>query len=124
MQFHCDGDMVKVMRLLVLLGLATGCFWSACGDAANTQYIPIGTRCGSNGDCGTSPYRCALPPMFPSGYCEKDCASGMDCPTDSVCINGECRRSCVSDTDPDKGCRVNEGYVCKSEQNVLVCDLP
>jgi len=111
------------MRLLLLVGLLC-----ACGDGANTQYIPIGTRCASNGDCGTSPYECAMAPQYPGGYCQKTCASGQDCPTDSVCVltilGMKCRRSCVSDTDPQKGCRASEGYVCKSEQNVLVCDIP
>jgi hypothetical protein len=121
MQFRKSGDMVRSMRFAVLIVALL----AACSDSANTQYLAIGSRCSSDHDCGTSPFDCAMAPTYPGGYCEKACASGQDCPTDSVCsAAGRCRRSCVSDTDPSQGCRVSEGYKCRLDLTPPVCDLP
>jgi hypothetical protein len=95
-----------------------------CGSSPNMQYVPIGSRCGSDGDCGTSPYSCDL--ALPSGYCTRTCLSDADCPTDSACVAlsagvSRCRRKCI---DP-LGCRVSDGYTCKNESATsLVCDKP
>jgi hypothetical protein len=86
----------------VLLGTVLG----ACSDPANTQYVPIGTRCSASSVCGTPPYGCAL--GEPNGYCQKDCNTDGDCPKDSVCVARECKRSCVDSTQ----CRGPEGYAC------------
>jgi hypothetical protein len=64
---------------LVLSLVAAG-----CSDASNTQYLPIGSRCSSSGQCGTSPYDCAIS-GYPYGYCQKVCALDGDCPGDSLC---------------------------------------
>jgi hypothetical protein len=88
---------------LVAVALAFG-----CSDAPNTQYIPIGSRCSSADQCGTTPFDCAVT-GYPGGYCERPCTVDGDCPLDSLCGNARlCRRRCASDAD----CRVNEGYAC------------
>lgn len=89
-----------------------------CGDSANTQYVPIGSRCGSNSDCGTKPYNCVTA-GHPGGYCQKDCSTDGDCPTDAICISGECRRKCGSTSD----CRSSEGYQC-IQAALSYCDVP
>jgi hypothetical protein len=99
-----------VAALLVLGALG-------CSDGANTQYNPIGSRCSSNGDCGTKPYNCNT--SHPGGYCQKDCATDGDCPTDSLCIALECRRKCSTSAD----CRSSEGYTCVSTAVSPVCDI-
>jgi hypothetical protein len=89
----------------------------ACGDGPNVQYLPIGSRCSSSGDCGTTPYNCA---MTPGGYCQKTCSVNTDCPADSVCANHECRRKCNLASD----CRASEGYLCVSDGvGDHVCDI-
>jgi hypothetical protein len=79
---------------------------SACSDGPNTQYLPIGQRCGSDEDCGTSPFACQT--NHPGGYCYKNCSTDGDCPLDSVCASGRCRRKCTSPNE----CRTLEGYTC------------
>lgn len=91
------------MRILVLLALVA----VGCGDGTNTQYLPIGSRCGADGDCGTRPYSCQK--QYPGGYCQKDCSSNAECPQDSLCAVGKCRRVCATSTE----CRSREGYLCR-----------
>jgi len=96
--------------LVLTLALAV----AGCSDAANTQYLPIGSRCSSSTQCGTSPYDCAIA-GYPFGYCEKSCATDGDCPADSLCATlsaqvKECRRVCTT----DDACRVADGYSCQS----------
>jgi len=80
-----------------------------CGDASNTQYLPIGSRCSSSGQCGTSPFECATTNL-PNGYCSKSCTTDGDCPPDSLCnpTPHACRRRCKVSAD----CRLAEGYSC------------
>ncbi len=95
------------MLALTLVGAAAAL---GCSDAANTQYLPIGSRCSSSSQCGTSPYDCAAT-GYPFGYCEKPCTTDGDCPADSLCsaLVHACRRVCSSDT----SCRVSDGYSCQ-----------
>ena len=98
-------------RLALPFALALAALVAAgCSDAANTQYLPIGSRCSSSGQCGTSPYDCALSGYL-GGYCEKTCATDGDCPSDSLCspLVKACRRVCTSDTE----CRQADGYSCQ-----------
>lgn len=88
---------------------------AACGSAANTQRQPIGSRCKSDGNCGTSPFNCELD-GYPGGYCDKPCATDGDCPLDSLCLpgaGGGCRRRC---NDTTELCRTDQadgvGYAC------------
>ena len=83
---------------------------SGCSDPATTQYLPIGSPCGSDRQCGTSPYDCAVA-GYPGGYCEKSCATDGDCPSDSLCsaLVKACRRVCTSDA----ACRTTAGYSCQ-----------
>ena len=83
---------------------------AGCSDPANTQYLPIGSRCSSSSQCGTSPYDCAIS-GYPFGYCEKSCTTDGDCPADSLCsaVVKACRRVCTSDA----ACRVADGYSCQ-----------
>ena len=94
------------MRRPLLLALVA----AGCSDAANTQYLPIGSRCSSNGQCGTTPYACAVA-GYPFGYCEKSCATDGDCPADSICspLVKSCRRSCTTSAT----CRTADGYSCQ-----------
>jgi hypothetical protein len=117
------------MRILVVaLALAAlGIFGpvgsSGCSSPGNTQFLPIGSHCGADGDCGTSPYTCT--PTAPGGYCTKTCAKDGDCPTDAVCAMGACKRKCLSTDSATDGCRGPEGYVCRDEGAVSkVCDTP
>jgi hypothetical protein len=114
------------MRGIVLVLLAV---LAACGSPSNTQFIPVGSRCGRDSDCGTSPYTCNL--TLPAGYCTKTCSmSDSDCPTDSKCVvlpgGNQCRRGC---TGAATDCRVTpDGYSCKTaagvmSSTVLVCDF-
>lgn len=98
---------------------------AACSDAANTQYLPIGSRCSRDSQCGTAPFDCAT--GDPGGYCEHSCATDGDCPKDSACVTPAgapatvraCRRVCTA-TDQ---CRAAEGYVCVPHSaSVSVCD--
>ncbi|HZS39364.1 MAG TPA: hypothetical protein VFF06_21175 [Polyangia bacterium] len=90
---------------------------AACSTAPNTQRLPIGTRCGGDGDCGTQPFTCALA-GYPGGYCTRPCSTDGDCPLDSACIAPTCRRKCADAS----GCRSGEGYACLAESGSLVCD--
>ncbi|MGZ3408097.1 MAG: hypothetical protein ACXVAN_16720, partial [Polyangia bacterium] len=47
--------------------LALALVAAGCSDASNTQYLPIGSRCSSSSQCGTSPYSCAIA-GYPYGY--------------------------------------------------------
>lgn len=93
---------------------------SACSDGPNTQYVPIGSRCTHDSQCGTSPYTCETT-NYPDGYCDKTCASDGDCPADAVCYLNHCRRTCTQLTD----CRQAEGYTCRmSGATSDFCDIP
>lgn len=96
-----------------------------CSDGANTQYLPIGSVCSSSGQCGTSPFDCAM--SYPGGYCEKPCATDGDCPADSLCAippgfpasARACRRRCAATSE----CRAAEGYTCVPvSSTTAVCD--
>ncbi|MDB4968277.1 MAG: hypothetical protein JWN44_3966 [Myxococcales bacterium] len=91
---------------LAIFVLVTG----ACSDPAGTQYLPIGSRCGTSAQCGTSPYVCNASSIYPNGYCEKACKTDGDCPADALCnpTVQACRRKCKVATD----CRADEGYGC------------
>jgi hypothetical protein len=96
---------------------------SACGSPDNTAFIPVGSRCERNDQCGTTPFECLMPPAYIGGYCTRSCATDADCPTDAVCVTSlhRCRRRCVVDTE----CRQSEGYVCRDLQATSrVCDRP
>lgn len=84
---------------------------AGCSDAPNTQLLPIGSRCSSSGQCGTTPYDCAIS-GYPYGYCEKPCTTNGDCPADSLCNPKAqaCRRVCVDSST----CRVADGYSCQA----------
>jgi hypothetical protein len=94
------------VKWLVTLAIAV----AGCSDPANTQYLPIGSRCGSSSQCGTAPYDCAAT-GHPFGYCEKPCTTDGDCPADSLCSPTvkACRRVCTVATD----CRTADGYACE-----------
>jgi hypothetical protein len=98
---------MKVERLGWTLSLfcALG-FLGGCSDGPNTQYLPIGSTCGSAAACGTSPFDCDE--GQPGGYCTRPCVGDGDCPGDSVCLRSICRRKCGS----DDNCRASEGYHC------------
>ena len=99
--------------ILVALALALG-----CSESANTQHLPIGSRCASNDDCGTKPYSCNK--TYPGGYCQKDCDTNGECPQDSLCAKPQCRRKC---TDAQQ-CREREGYTCGAAGATgPVCDV-
>jgi hypothetical protein len=105
------------MRLLLLVGLLV--LSGACGSPPNTAYLPIGSRCRVDDDCGTRPYSCQA--SLPGGYCVKDCTIDGDCPADAACASGKCRRKCTESTQ----CRVPENYVCRDVgATSLVCDVP
>ncbi|HXU69348.1 MAG TPA: hypothetical protein VN947_08460 [Polyangia bacterium] len=94
---------------------------AACSNATNTQYLPIGSRCSQDSQCGTMPYDCNIA-GHPFGYCEKTCALDSECPTDSLCAPapvGKCRRICTDDA----GCRVSEGYSCQPLEGKGICDV-
>jgi hypothetical protein len=93
------------------------CFLAGCSDGPNSQYRPIGTDCTADDQCGTKPYSCSTK-NHPNGYCQKDCATPGDCPSDSTCVAMECRRKCTMQSD----CRVAEGYMCSGSP--AVCDFP
>jgi hypothetical protein len=94
---------------------------AACGDPPNTQYLPIGQRCGEDGECGTPPYRCEMGSSYPGGYCERSCATDGDCPLDAICAAGRCRRKCLAPAE----CRQIEGYTCRpTGATSPFCDLP
>jgi len=89
----------------------------SCDAPANTAFIPVGSRCSGDRDCGTSPYRCEL--KLPGGYCEKPCGVDGDCPADAACGLGKCRRRCTDST----MCRMVEGYDCRDKGGTsLLCD--
>jgi hypothetical protein len=107
-----------MVRLVVLL-LGVLVLAPACGNPANTAYLPIGSRCRVNDDCGTPKYSCLT--GKPGGYCTFDCAVDSECPVDSVCAGGKCHRKCSETAQ----CRSAEGYVCRDVgATSLVCDVP
>ncbi len=95
---------------------------AGCSDAANTQLVPIGSRCSSSAQCGTTPYACNMGPGYDNGYCEKPCTTDADCPLDSLCSPAPlkaCRRVCKDSTE----CRQSEGYACVTlPTGKTVCD--
>ena len=101
------------LTLLVIVAAA------GCSDSPNTQALPVGSRCSSDTQCGTPPYRCNAA-NHPFGYCDKPCAVDSECPTDSLCAisAGACRRKCTVTAD----CRVGEGYSCQPLATSTVCD--
>jgi hypothetical protein len=103
---------MRAIAIAVLLSVA-------CSDPPNTQRVPVGSRCGSNDDCGTSPFTCVFV-GHPGGYCQKPCTTDGDCPADAACAAGECRRKCTATAQ----CRATEGYTCLSESGAtsMVCD--
>jgi hypothetical protein len=116
--------------VLVAIALLAG----ACGTGADHQRAPIGSACQKDGDCGTAPYKCLLKTSvngadvdYPDGYCTLPCvqaALSTTCPSDSICVIGECRRLCASPSD----CRVAEKYACVPKDtngaSSTFCDLP
>ena len=102
------------MRALLLVAAVV---FAGCSDAADTQYLPVGSRCSSMSQCGTSPFDCQLT-GFPGGYCTRPCTTDGDCPLDSLCSAHQCGRRCTSDGD----CRQDEGYGCKAlSSSTAVC---
>lgn len=102
----------------LLLGLVL-VLLPACGNPANTAYVPVGSRCRVDDDCGTRPYSCQT--GSPGGYCVRDCTLDGDCPTDAACAGGKCRRKCTETAQ----CRSAEGYVCRDVgATSLVCEVP
>jgi hypothetical protein len=94
---------------------------AGCGDPSNTQYLPIGSRCTSSGQCGTNPFDCLV--TYPGGYCERPCTTDGDCPQDAVCdpTPHACRRKCKTPDD----CRTSEGYTCLTAPGTTtVCTIP
>jgi hypothetical protein len=105
------------VRSILVMAALLAC--AGCDPGPGHQSIPIGSRCTSNGQCGTTPFECAS--GYPGGYCDRACATDGDCPMDSLCINKACRRTCKTTSD----CRAAEGYECRSLGGILpVCDLP
>jgi len=97
------------MRLLLC-----ALFLVACGAGPNTAYLPVGSRCTTSADCGTTPYDCDT--SVPGGYCERACSLDADCPMDAICGSaGHCRRKC----DLNSECRESEGYICGDVGNSL-----
>jgi hypothetical protein len=111
------------MRTLALLVVVTvGLASFGCDTPANTQKLPVGSRCTQPSQCGSSPYGCSIK-GYPGGYCDKDCATDGDCPADSVCAAAlrKCRRKCVAASE----CRESEGYTCRAfGATTTVCELP
>ncbi len=93
---------------------------AGCDDGPNTQRLPIGTRCSSDDNCGTTPYVCTVA-SHPGGYCARSCTTDGDCPIDAICAALSCRRKCTDDTT----CRQSEGYVCRlTGATSPYCDIP
>jgi hypothetical protein len=92
-----------------------------CGAPPNTAYLPVGSRCERDDQCGTQPYICNTNP-YPGGYCEKTCSTDGDCPSDAVCVGARsCRRKCKSNAE----CRITENpkYACIDRlATSFVCD--
>ena len=98
----CYGGLVRAL-VLVAAALILG-----CSDPPKTQYLPIGSRCTSPGQCGTMPFDCNTA-GFPGGYCTLACTTDGDCPLDALCAHDHaCRRKCSIASD----CRSGEGYTC------------
>jgi hypothetical protein len=109
-----------VKQARVLLSLVVLAVIAGCGDAGNTQLLPIGSRCSRDSDCGTQPYTCRTN-GYRGGYCEKPCSTDGDCPADSWCQPPlGCRRSCQTNQD---ACRTAEGYVCILVPMRAYCDV-
>jgi hypothetical protein len=96
----------------ILVFLVAGC------GSGSAQKEPIGSRCKSNGNCGSAPFQCETGPSYPGGYCDKPCTTDGDCPLDSVCAPlspSVCRRRC-NDNDATELCRTDSGdgygYAC------------
>jgi hypothetical protein len=83
---------------------------SPAGSGA--QKLSIGSPCGQDSDCGSSPFMC-MQGDHPGGYCMANCkiANGDgDCPSEAICqfdgTTGECHKKCSMPSD----CRT--GYDC------------
>jgi hypothetical protein len=102
---------------VIIVALACG-----CSDPADTQFLPIGSRCSSSAQCGTAPYACNMGPGYNFGYCEKPCSVDGECPLDSLCAPAPlkvCRRACKATSE----CRDTEGYACVAlTTGKTVCD--
>ena len=108
----------RLLHLLVLL--LAPLFAASCSAPPNSQFLPIGQRCSSDEDCGTSPFGCN-DVGHPGGYCERGCNTDGDCPLDAVCASLRCRRRCVATPE----CRATEGYVCRPiGASTPFCDVP
>jgi hypothetical protein len=107
------------VKWLALIVVAVLC---GCSDSSDTQSLPIGSRCSSNSQCGSTPYVCNQGPGYSFGYCEKPCSVDGECPADSLCGTSSpkaCRRACKATTD----CRSSEGYACVAlTTGRTVCD--
>jgi hypothetical protein len=119
------------LRIVSLLGALVVFFalavLGACSNPPNTQLLPIGSRCTTDDECGTSPYKCetmdttySVATPFPNGYCDKTCMSTGECPSDSLCYSMHCRRTCAMASD----CREAEGYTCRMTPGAInFCDV-
>jgi hypothetical protein len=122
-----DSDL-RIVSLLGALLLFCALALAACSNPPNTQLLPIGSRCTTDSECGTSPYICETtdttsptPISYPNGYCDKVCSTTGDCPADSLCYASHCRRTCAATSD----CRQAEGYVCRMTAGAMnFCDVP
>ncbi len=108
------------LRLLAFAVAALTAVGFGCGSPPGTAFLPIGSRCERNDQCGTQPFACATNP-YPGGYCEKTCTTDGDCPSDAVCVGARaCRRKCKAPSD----CRIEvAGYNCFDRgATTTVCD--
>ncbi len=102
---------------------------AGCGSGSNTQKEPIGSRCNSNGNCGTSPFQCETAANgYPGGYCDKPCTTDGDCPLDSLCLPkpaAVCRRRCTDSAECRTDTADGKGYACITTEGATgsYCDV-
>ncbi len=99
---------------------------AGCGSGSNTQKEPIGSRCKSNGNCGSTPFQCETD-GYPGGYCDKPCATDGDCPLDSLCLPkplSACRRRCNDSVECRTDTGDGRGYACITSEGTTgsYCD--